>query len=464
MPKSIKSYILQTTQALQLSLTHFENLVNEQIALGFMSQEIGFAKLAAFKAELLRESNILQDTPHYLTLDEDMKQVILGKIKLLSGFPNYSVIENKELDEAVLSLSNQINLGAAQLQKQVNEALEKAVDMFQKVGIITLDVNRKVKVEVIDQLNNQRFKVLLPLMLADGQSMHYNYDLVDRIFTKTKCNATIFQRIPQGFLRIATNVTTTEDKRAINTFIPKDSPVVQTILEGETYRGSAFVVNNWHATAYTPICIDGKIEGMLYVGLIEYLPHLNQHVSNVKSRKMLENLVDIYFAKSHGSSAIEKLIAFFTHAQQNATGNPFVELGLKELTVLLKQIKEQRDLISFENTQIQIHPLNIAKDYIQKHLHESMSIETLTKVAHTSKPSLYRYFKEKYALSPIDYINHERLTRAVILLDSTKKKIQTISQEVGFENASYFIKLFHLRFGMTPKQYTKQMRLKAVLK
>ena len=250
-----------------------------------------------------------------------------------------------------------------------------------------------------------------------------------------------------------------ENKRAVNTFIPLDSLVVQTILRGETYRGSAFVVNNWQATAYQPIWIEGKIEGMLYVGLREYLPRLNQRISNVKLRKILENLVDVYFANSHGSSAIEKLIEFFTHAQQNATGNPFVELGLKELTVILKQIKEQRDLQPSVSTQQQKHPLSKVTDYIQKNLHENITIETLAQIAHISKPSLYRYFKEAYSLSPIDFINHERLTYAVKLMDSSPKNIQVIAQEVGFNNASYFIKLFHQRFGVTPKQYAKQITL-----
>jgi len=52
MPQSVKSYILQTTHGLQLALKHFENLVNEQMTLGFMSQEAGLAKLNAFKADL----------------------------------------------------------------------------------------------------------------------------------------------------------------------------------------------------------------------------------------------------------------------------------------------------------------------------------------------------------------------------------------------------------------------------
>jgi AraC-like DNA-binding protein len=402
---------------------------------------------------------VLQPNSTHLTVNQAAKQQVLNEVEQLIWHPHYAVNENDVLDELVLSLSNHIHCGAAQLQIQVNAALEKAVALFQKTGEITFSQTRKVKIEVVNQISNERFKIVLPLMLAGGQSMHYNYNLVDRILAETQCHSTIFQRIPQGFLRIATNITTAENKRAINTFIPNDSPVVHTILKGNVYQGSAFVVNNWYATAYHPIWIDGRIEGMIYVGLREYLPHLNQRISNVKLLQLLENLVDVYFADSHGSSAIEQLIAFFTHTQQSAINNPFIELGLKELTVFLKQIKEKRDIQTVHTPQ-HAQPLKIVTDYIQVHLHENMTIETLAQVAHISKISLYRYFKEAYALSPIAFINHERLTKALKLMDSTKKNIQVIGQEVGFESTSYFIKLFQQRFGVSPKQYSKQISMK----
>jgi AraC-like DNA-binding protein/polyhydroxyalkanoate synthesis regulator phasin len=461
MSKSIKNYIHQTTNALQEVLSQYEALVNEQITLGNLSTQEGLAKLSVLQKQLSWESAAVKLTPQYLTINDAEKRTILAQIDDFSWQSTNLITENEGLDEVFLSLSNHINHSAIQLQVQVNLALEKAVALFRKTGVISLAESRKVKVEIINQVNNESHKIALPLMLADGQSMHYNYTLVDRIYKETKCNSTIFQRIPQGFLRIATNVTTSDDKRAVNTFIPVDSLVVQTILRGETYRGSAFVVNNWQATAYEPIWIDGRVEGILYVGLREYLPQMTTRISNVKLRKMLENLVDVYFSHTHGSSAIEKLIEFFTHAQQSATANPFIELGLKELTVLLKQIKEQRDTESSNTTQkLQTHPLSIVTDFIQKHLHEAITVETLAQLAHISKPSLYRHFKEQYALSPIDFINHERLTRAVKIMDSTKKDIQVIAQEVGFNNTSYFIKRFHQRYGVTPKQYVKQIQIK----
>jgi AraC-like DNA-binding protein len=455
MLKSIKKYIQQTSNALELVLQQYQTFIQEQVTLGNLSEAAAIAKLNALKVQLCTEEPILQLNSPHLTVNEGEKQKILNELEQFIWHPHHAVNETEILDELVLSLSNHIHCGATQLQTQVNEALTKAVDLFQKIGAITLSQDRKVKIEVVNPVNNERFKVILPLMLAGGQSMHYNYNLVDLIRSETKCHATIFQRIPQGFLRIATNVTTLENKRAIHTFIPNDSLVVSTILKGNVYTGSAFVVNNWYATAYHPIWIDGRIEGILYVGLREYLPHLNQCISNVKFLKLLENLVDLYFTDTQGNSAMEQLIAFFTQAQQGGINNPFIELGLKELTVLLKQIKEKRDIQDTIHTLQQRQPIQLVTDYIKLHLHENMTIETLAQVAHISKISLYRYFKETYALSPIDFINRERLTKAVKLMSSTKKNIQVIGQEVGFESTSYFIKLFQQRFGMTPKQYSK---------
>ncbi|MCD4773344.1 MAG: Cache 3/Cache 2 fusion domain-containing protein, partial [Bacteroidales bacterium] len=63
-----------------------------------------------------------------------------------------------------------------------------------------------------------------------------------------------------------TNVRKSDNTRAVGTFIPNNSPVVQTVLNNQTFLGRAFVVNDWYITAYEPILNNGEIVGMLYVG------------------------------------------------------------------------------------------------------------------------------------------------------------------------------------------------------
>jgi two-component system, NtrC family, sensor kinase len=77
--------------------------------------------------------------------------------------------------------------------------------------------------------------------------------------------ATIFQ----GGVRIATNVMTKENKRAIGTILSKEV-YNRVIVEGKDWVGRAFVVKDWYITTYTPIFnMDNKLIGVLYTGILE---------------------------------------------------------------------------------------------------------------------------------------------------------------------------------------------------
>jgi two-component system, NtrC family, sensor kinase len=77
--------------------------------------------------------------------------------------------------------------------------------------------------------------------------------------------ATIFH----GGVRIATNVMTKDNKRAIGTTLSKEV-YNKVVVEGEEWVGRAFVVDDWYITTYTPIYDIGKnLIGILYTGILE---------------------------------------------------------------------------------------------------------------------------------------------------------------------------------------------------
>jgi two-component system NtrC family sensor kinase len=112
-------------------------------------------------------------------------------------------------------------------------------------------------------------------VLVGGILLNRNYDIVDRVKDivykgerykgKEIGTVTIFQ----NDLRISTNVTDESGERAIGTRVSRE--VYQTVLEeGKPWMGRAFVVSHWYITAYEPIRnLDGRIVGMLYVGMLE---------------------------------------------------------------------------------------------------------------------------------------------------------------------------------------------------
>jgi methyl-accepting chemotaxis protein len=69
-------------------------------------------------------------------------------------------------------------------------------------------------------------------------------------------------------LRVSTSVRNAAGERATGTYIPTSSVVYETVMQGETYRGRAFVVDAWYISVYEPILdAGGDTVGVLYVGV-----------------------------------------------------------------------------------------------------------------------------------------------------------------------------------------------------
>ncbi len=181
-----------------------------------------------------------------------------------------SLDKNMELMsfEETKNLKNLIENEIRNKQEFVNSGLKVAHKAFYQ-HIIELNQSRNFDIQAVNQITREKVRVVIPEMLHGKNSIYHDYEFVDEIGELLNGTATVFQKIPQGFLRISTNVMNKEDQRGVNTFIPNDSPVIETILKGKVYKGRAYVVDDWYVTAYEPIYIDNEIQGILYVGVKE---------------------------------------------------------------------------------------------------------------------------------------------------------------------------------------------------
>ncbi|MNF06411.1 HTH-type transcriptional regulator YesS [compost metagenome] len=68
---------------------------------------------------------------------------------------------------------------------------------------------------------------------------------------------------------------------------------------------------------------------------------------------------------------------------------------------------------------------------------------------------LSRLYKLETGENIRDYISRLKMEKAVLLLQTSTRKIYEISIEVGYQNPHYFIKLFKKHFGFTPQEYRK---------
>ena len=182
-----------------------------------------------------------------------------------------------EMSLAVMDAGNLLATQHATLSKQLENDMRVLLDIVERNGGITT-LDETAQWEAVNQITKAKSTVALPKMALGGQWFGQNADpdtptpLVDTIMSLTGTTCTVFQTMnAQGdLLRVATNILKTDGRRAVGTYIPDSSIVAKTIRSGETFRGTAYVVNAWYLTQYRPIKdADGRVLGCLYVGILQ---------------------------------------------------------------------------------------------------------------------------------------------------------------------------------------------------
>ena len=87
---------------------------------------------------------------------------------------------------------------------------------------------------------------------------------------------------------------------------------------------------------------------------------------------------------------------------------------------------------------------------------EKITIKTIAYELGLSQSHFMKFFKNTMGTTFIDYLNDYRLTMVSRLLVSSESSILDIAAESGFDNLSYFNRMFKKRFGMTPREYRKK--------
>lgn len=94
-----------------------------------------------------------------------------------------------------------------------------------------------------------------------------------------------------------------------------------------------------------------------------------------------------------------------------------------------------------------------AQSYMEDNFSESVSVEALAADLGISQRHFVRRFKNATGDSPLVYLQRVRIEAAKQKLENTMLSIDEITQEVGYEDANSFRKLFRKNTGLSPREY-----------
>lgn len=96
--------------------------------------------------------------------------------------------------------------------------------------------------------------------------------------------------------------------------------------------------------------------------------------------------------------------------------------------------------------------------YVEEHYTETITIDEMAAITYYSKSHFMKFFKNHMGTGFIEYLNDYRLAMAARLLATTASTVLEISSDTGFDNLSYFNRLFKRKYKQTPGQYRKSVQ------
>ena len=91
--------------------------------------------------------------------------------------------------------------------------------------------------------------------------------------------------------------------------------------------------------------------------------------------------------------------------------------------------------------------------YLNEHYMDKITLRELASKLFVSDSYLSKLFRQELGTSFTDYLNKSRVEHSIDLMQSTELSLLEISGMVGFEDQSYFTKVFKRITGETPRQY-----------
>lgn len=126
--------------------------------------------------------------------------------------------------------------------------------------------------------------------------------------------------------------------------------------------------------------------------------------------------------------------------------------GILQMTMglLFAQLMNHTGTLQFET------PEQNAVVSVLRYLESNYRDGSLSEIAgqlHYELSSLSRLIRRKTGRNYTELLQEKRLSQAAWLLRNTDRNIDEIGRSVGYENMSYFHRLFRERFGQSPRQY-----------
>lgn len=217
----------------------------------------------------------------FRNLNLSAKFLLFATLVLVAIFSGLAVwIYNTDRESTIQSVDNRmysqledlvtlLELEYRAKQQEMENALRVASSRVKTLGAIQ-EQEEKVQMVAINQVTQTQKVVEVKKWFLRGSLIQENSKIVDSIAALVGSQVAIFQKIPEGYMRIATTeINPKNNKKMEGVYLPIGNTIVQTIERGQTFKGRVLQNNEYFIVAYEPLRVEGEIKGMIYAGVKE---------------------------------------------------------------------------------------------------------------------------------------------------------------------------------------------------
>jgi len=98
------------------------------------------------------------------------------------------------------------------------------------------------------------------------------------------------------------------------------------------------------------------------------------------------------------------------------------------------------------------------QEWIAEHYNEDAPVAAMVRLSGLAERSFKRRFAKCTGMSPLEYVHTLRLEEAKHMLETGDEPIEGIAEQVGYEDAGFFSRLFRRKVNLTPAMYRRRFR------
>ncbi|WP_426709477.1 PocR ligand-binding domain-containing protein [Cetobacterium sp. SF1] len=199
-----------------------------------------------------------------------------------------------------------------------------------------------------------------------------------------------------------------------------------------------------------PLILNGEAIGAFLVGQI-FLESKDKN--NIE--KILDKNLEEYFSYKYLRNTMGEIPVYTYEKLENLSIilNYFAKYILGEIKNNSLESKGELKSSNLENIDYMNKIVQPSLDFIDDNLEKKISLEEMAKICNLSISHFSKVFKRETGKTLHEYINRKKIQRAKYMLSLSNLSIYEIGLEIGFEDSSYFTKVFKKYVGLSPKEY-----------